>query len=85
MPELTLDSETMERLNEAFKQITEALKQLAVRLRELFKSIRERLHACFDDIDYAPGAIKHNTRYKPKVKFRLFDKRVRVHHCRNNC
>ena len=28
---------------------------------------------------------KHRTPYKRSYKTRLFDKRSRVHHCRNNC
>ena len=28
---------------------------------------------------------KHKTPYKPKAKYRLFDKRKRVHYCRNDC
>ena len=85
MLDFTLDSDTIERFTEACKQLTEAFNRLTVQLTELAESIRERLYACFDNLDYTPGAIKHNTKYKSKVKFRLFDKRLRVHHCRNNC
>ena len=78
MTELMLNPETVEQLNKSFKQIAEVFKQLSEHLNEFVRSI-------FGDFDYTPGAIKQNTPYKSKFKFRLFDKRMRVYHCRNNC
>jgi len=39
----------------------------------------------FDEYYRDIPKCKHRTPYKRSYKTRLFDKRSRVHHCRNNC
>lgn len=76
-----LNPETAKQLLEACDYIAKTIRQLA----ETIKTLWEKYIKPLLDKILTTKALIPKTPYKRKLKFRLFDKRVKIHHCRNNC
>ena len=87
-----LTPEQIERLSEALHQVWKAVKAMTEEIAvwwqaEIVETLQKLSELAIDVDKYyrETPKRKHKTPYKRSYKTRLFDKRSRVHRCRNNC
>ena len=84
---MNLSEEEMNTLIGSVEAVKNAINEMADALCKAIKPIVDIMAKLFEECceRAAHKAIKHNTPYKRAFYNRVYDKRTKLHKCRNNC